>query len=431
MEILIKNIDLLSMDGKKEIEKNMNIFLKDGVIKDIYQGDKNYNVEKIIEGKDKLVMPGLINAHTHLGMSILRNYADDLPLHEWLTEAIWPIEAKLTEDDIYWSSLLSMLEMVESGTTTFSDMYFFMDKVADGLEVVKMRGVLARGMGEEDDEKLNQEKFDEVRKLYKAYNNKFDGRIKVMVGPHAPYTCGKTFLKDSISLAKELNTGIHIHLSETEKEVEESYEKHGMSPIEYAKELGMFDVHTLAAHCTHLSDKDIEILRDEGVYPVNNPGSNLKLAGGFARVKDMLDAKIPVSLGTDGSSSNNNLNMFEEINLAALINKAINKDATAVSAYEALEMATINGAKALGLEDEIGSIVVGKKADLIIIDLDKTHLYPRHNLISSLAYSAQASDVDTVIINGDIIMENRKFNNIDVDKIIDEVEKIQQRLIKN
>lgn len=416
------------MDGRDEIRQNMNIFIENNKIADIFSGDKNISADRIIDGENKLAMPGLINAHTHIGMSVFRNYADDMPLHEWLTQAIWPIEGKLTADDIYWASMLSIVEMIESGTTTFSDMYFFMDEVARAVGETGIRGVLARGLADEQDPVKNQLKLDEVRKMYEDFNNKFDGRIKVMVGPHAPYTCGTEFLKNCVFLAKDLNTGLHIHLSETKKEVLDSLDEHEMSPIKYADSIGIFDVHTLAAHCVVLSEEDLDILREKNVFPVNNPGSNLKLASGFAKVDDMLRMGIPVALGTDGSSSNNNLNMFEEINLAAIVNKALTGDATAVDAYSALEMATINGAKALGLEDEIGSIELGKKADIILLDLNKSHLHPRNNLISALAYSAQASDVDSVIVDGKIIMENRKFNNLDLNKIFRESERVIKEL---
>ncbi len=424
MNILIKNITLVPMDGKDEILSNMNILIENDKIKDIFKDDKDLKVDKIIDGKNKLLMPGLINSHTHTGMSIFRNYADDLPLHEWLNVAIWPLEAKLVAEDVYWASKLSIVEMIQSGTTTFSDMYFFMDETAKAVGETGIRSVLSRGIADENDPIKNAAKFDEVRKMHKDWHNAFDGRIKVMVGPHAPYTCGTDFLKECVSVAKELNTGIHIHLSETKKEVEDSFEIHELSPIEYAKEIGIFDVHTLAAHCVVLSQEDIEIIRDNNVYPVNNPGSNFKLASGFAKVDEILSKGIPMALGTDSSSSNNNLNMFEEINLAALVNKSVTEDATSVSAYQALEMATINGAKALNLQDEVGSIEVGKKADMILIDLNVSHLYPRNNLISALAYSAQGSDVDTVIIDGKIVMEDKKILNIDLNEIFSQVERI-------
>lgn len=427
MGILIKNVNLIPMSEKREVIENTNIYIQDGKIVHIGEIKKELEVTRVIDGKNKVVMPGLINSHTHLGMSLLRNFADDLPLHDWLTKKIWPIEAKLTSKDIYWGSLLSMVEMIQGGTTAFCDMYFSMEEVGKGLEESGIRGVLTRGLIEEQGQ--SQIKLNETKELYKNWHGKGNGRIKVMVAPHAPYTCSPDFLLEALNLAKELDTGIHIHLSETKKEVEDSFNIHGKSPIRHVYDLGIFEVPTIAAHCVHVDDEDIEIMKEKNVSPVNNPSSNLKLASGFAPVEKMLKRGIPVALGTDGFSSNNNLNMFEEINLAAIINKAVNMDAVSVPAKSALEMATINGAKALQWHNEIGSIEVGKRADMILIDMDKPHLYPQHNIISSLAYSVQASDVDTVIVDGKIIMEKREIKTLDVEKIKFMVEKHTKDLI--
>lgn len=290
-----------------------------------------------------------------------------------------------------------------------------------------MRGVLTRGLIEEKDNP--NLKLDETRDLFNNWNGKANGRIKVMVAPHSPYTCSPEFILKTMELAKDLNTGIHIHLSETKKEVEDSFNLFGKSPIKHVYDLGLLDFHTIAAHCVHVDEDDIEMIYEKNVYPINNPGSNLKLASGFAPVDKMLKKGIKVALGTDGSSSNNNLNMFEEINLAAIVNKAVNLDAISVPAYNAIEMATVNGAEALGWGKEIGSIGEGKKADLVLIDLDKPHLYPRHNMISALAYGVQASDVDTVIVDGNILMEKRIVKTLDVEKIKFMAEKLAKDLV--
>ena len=427
MNLLIKNITIVPMDGKEEVCKNTNIYVEGDKITHIGELKEDIKVDRIIDGKNKVAIPGLINAHTHIGMSLLRNYADDLPLHEWLTQKIWPVEANLTAEDIYWGSLLSMVEMIQSGTTTFCDMYFFMDEVGRGLEEAGIRGVLTRGLIEEQGKE--EEKLNDTRNLYNNWNGKADGRIKVMVAPHAPYTCSPAYLEQIIALAQELNTGIHTHLSETKKEVEDSFKTFGKSPIKHVYDLGLFKLPTVAAHCVHVSDEDIEILKDNNVSPVNNPSSNLKLASGFAPVDKMLKKGVNVALGTDGSSSNNNLNMFEEIHLAAIVNKAVNMDAISVPAIAALKMATINGAKALLWDKEIGSIEIGKKADIVLMDMDKPHLYPLHNIVSSLAYSAQGSDVDTVIVDGNILMENREIKTLDVEKIIFNADKSAKSLI--
>ncbi|MCR2044659.1 amidohydrolase [Anaerosalibacter massiliensis] len=429
MGILIKNVTLLPMGKEKEPVENTNIYIVDNQIEHIGYLRGDIKVDRVIDGNGKVALPGLINAHTHIAMSLLRNYADDVPLHEWLTQKIWPVEANLKAEDIYWGSMLSIVEMIQSGVTCFSDMYFFMDEVGKAVEESGIRGVLSRGLIEEDSEKINNEKLEDTKKLYNNWHGKADGRIKVMVAPHAPYTCGPDYLKRIMNLANELGAGIHVHLSETRKEVEESFYKFNKSPIKHVYDLGLFKYPTLAAHCVHVSDEDIEILGENNVAVVNNPGSNLKLASGFAPVQKMLDKGICVALGTDGSSSNNNLNMFEEINLAALINKGVLKEATSVPAIKAIEMGTINGAKALNWDKEIGSIEVGKKADLILIDMEKPHLYPKHNVVSAIAYSCQASDVDTVIVNGKIIMEGYEIRTIDVEKVMYNAERCAKDLI--
>ncbi|HSH35577.1 amidohydrolase [Schnuerera sp.] len=427
MSLLIKNITVVPMDGKDEVLESTNIYIEDDKIIDIGNIKEDINATRIIDGTNKVAIPGLINAHTHIGMSLLRNYADDLPLHEWLTQKIWPVEAKLTGEDVYWGSLLSMVEMIQSGTTAFCDMYFFMDEVGKGLEQSGMRGVLTRGIVEETGKE--KEKLDDTKELYNNWNGKENGRIKVMVAPHAPYTCSPDYLEDIMDLAYELDTGIHIHLSETKKEVEDSFKTYGKSPIKHVYDLGLFKLPTIAAHCVHVDELDIKILRENNVNPVNNPSSNLKLASGFAPIDEMLKYGINLSLGTDGSSSNNNLNMFEEIHLASIVNKAVNMDAISVPAITVLKMATINGAKALLWDKEIGSIEIGKKADIILIDMDKPHLYPRHNIISSLTYSVQGSDVDTVIVDGNIIMEKREIKTLDVEKIMYNAEKVAKDLV--
>lgn len=426
MNLLIKGVTLLPMDGKEEVIKNTNIYIEGNRIAHIGELQKDLKVDRVIDGKNKVAMPGLINAHTHIAMSLLRNYADDLPLQEWLTQKIWPQEAKLVANDVYWGSLLSMVEMIQSGTTTFLDMYFFMEEVGRGIEESGMRGVLTRGIIEEKG--LEKEKLDYTRNLYNEWNGR-DGRIKVMVAPHAPYTCSPSYLKDILDLAVELDAGIHIHLSETKKEVDDSFSEYGKSPVKHVYDLGLFKQPTVAAHCVHVDDEDIKILKGNNVSVVYNPSSNLKLASGFAPIDKILKSGINIALGTDGSSSNNNLNMFEEIHIASIVNKAVNMDAESVKAYDAIKMATINGAKALGWSNEIGSIEVNKKADIILIDLDKPHLCPIHNVVSALAYSAQGSDVDTVIVDGKVIMEKREIKTLDIEKIMYNAQKLADNLI--
>ncbi len=425
MKLLLKNADIITVNNKKEVLKNTNIGIENDLIKFIGEVPKDFEPNNIIDCKGKVVMPGLCNSHTHVSMSLLRNYANDLPLFQWLSEKIWPIEDKFNENHVYWGSMLSIAEMIKSGTTSFSDMYFFMEEVAKAVDETGVRGVLSRGMMGESAK--GDQRFDELRSLYKNYNGAANGRITVMAGPHAPYTCSDEYLKSVMDIASELNVPIHIHLSESRGEVEESIKKYGKSPIEHMEELGLFKFKTLAAHCVHLSDNDINILKSNNVSVANNPGSNLKLGNGFAPVKKLLDKGVNVALGTDGASSNNNQNMFEEMNLASIINKAVCEDTTVVPAIKAIEMGTVNGALAMNLNN-VGAVEAGKKADLIVVDFNKPHLYPNLDMVSSIVYSAQGSDVSHVIVNGKVLMDNYELKTIDIEKVIYNVEKITKDL---
>lgn len=427
MNILIKNATVLTMSEEDKLMENTNITIEKGKIKSIGSVPEDFVAEKVIDGTNKLVMPGLVNAHTHIAMSLFRNFADDLPFWTWLQDRIIPREEKLIPEHVYWGSMLSIAEMIRFGVTSFADMYFFMDEVAKAVEETGIRASLSIGLSDSGNQ---EQKIKAVKEFYDNWHGKANGRITVMAGPHAPYSCGPSFLSKVIDMASEKKMGIHIHLSESKKEIEDSYELRGKSPIKHVYDLGLLDLPTLAAHCVHLSDEDIDILAEKKVSVANNPGSNLKLGNGFARIEDMLKKGINVGLGTDGSASNNNLNMFEEINLAALINKGYTGDTTSIPAGTAVKMATINGAKALGIDEEVGTIEVGKRADIIMLDLNKPHFYPRYNLVASLAYSAQGSDVETVIVDGKVLMENYELKTIDLEKVMFNAEKSAKALIK-
>lgn len=427
MNILIKNAYIITMNEKEEVLENADLAIENDRIKYVGKVPSDFKADKIIDGSKKAVLPGLINAHTHMAMSLFRNYADDLPLHEWLTQKIWPIEDKLTGEDVYYGTMLSIVESIKSGVTCFSDMYFFMDDTAKAALESGIRARLAWGMiGVRADD---DSRFDITKKFYNDWQGKGDGRITVMAGPHAPYTCSPEYLKRVADFAKEMNLSVHIHLSESKREVEENYEKFGKSPIKHVYDLGIFDVPVTAAHCVHLSDEDIDILKEKNVSVVYNPGSNMKLGNGFAPVVKLLQKGVNVALGTDGSSSNNNVNMFEEINLSAILNKGLTGNPTVVPAMEALKMATINGAKALCMDKELGSIEKNKKADIIIVDMNKPHFYPIHDVVSSMVYTAQGSDVETVIINGNIVMENYEIKTVDLENLYYNVERCIKRLI--
>lgn len=420
MNIHIKNImSVVPMTEKNYVLEDVNIYIKDKNIFHIGDELKDFNSDKVIDGSNMVALPGLVNTHTHLAMTLFRNYADDMKLEDWLFKKIFPLEDKLTGEDVYYGSKLGLIEMIKSGTTCFLDMYFFVEDTLKVINEAKIRACISRGLtsGEGEDSKIQ-----EVRDLYEKYND-YDGRIKIMVGPHAVYTCSEDFLKKCLNLTKELNTRLHIHLNESKNEVEESLKAHGKSPIEWVDSLGLLEVPTIAAHCVWLNENDMNILKDKNVNVAHNPVSNLKIASGIANIYKMQKEGINVCLGTDGAASNNNLNMFKDLNIASLLSKGLNLEPIATTAYETLEMATINGAKALGLEDLIGTLEVGKEADIILVDFNKPHLKPKNNVISSLVYSASGSDVDTVIVKGNVLMENRKmkvFDEVDTIKEIDE-----------
>ena len=427
MNILIKNAKVLVYENGKLLTKDADIAIKGNKISQIEKIKADSGFQKIIDASNMLAMPGLINTHTHLSMVLFRNYADDMPLFDWLTKKIWPLEAKLTNEAIYKGSILGIAELIKSGVTGFLDMYFFADETIKAALETGVRVYIARGLTDEEEGKEVQ--LNETRRLFNEYHNQ-EGRVKIYAGPHAPYTCSPRYLKKVIELAKELDIGIHIHLAETKKEVDECIEKWGKTPIKHVFDLGLFERPTIAAHCVHLNDEDIEILAKSNVSVAHNPTSNLKLASGFAPVEKMLKAGVNVTLGTDGASSNNNLNMFEEMHLASIMHKALNYDAVSVPAESVIKMATINGAKALGIQDELGTLEVGKKADIILIDLRKPHLVPLNNPLSAICYSAQSSDVHTVIVDGKILMENYELKTIDIEKAMHDAEDAARKLIR-
>jgi 5-methylthioadenosine/S-adenosylhomocysteine deaminase len=385
---------------------------------------KDFMPDRIIEAAGKVALPGLINAHTHAAMTLFRSYADDLPLMEWLEKRIWPLEAKLTPEDVYWGTQLSILEMLKAGITTFADMYFFMDRVAQAVQESGMRASLSRGItgGRRGTEALR-----ETEALAKQWHGFDEGRITIMLGPHAPYTCPPDFLRDVIFKAKQLELGIHIHLAETADEVQTIKKHYRKRPVELMEEVGLFQVPVVAAHCVHLEPHEIKILSDYNVKVVHNPESNMKLASGIAPVPEMLAAGITVALGTDGAASNNNLDLFGEMRAAALLHKVNKLDPTVINSYQALQMATKAGAQALGLAD-VGILKEGYKADIILVDFEKPHLYPHHDVIAHLVYAIQGSDVDTVMVDGRILVENGQVLTLDEQEIYQKIRECSQRL---
>ncbi|HHY00543.1 MAG TPA: amidohydrolase family protein [Methanothermobacter sp.] len=405
--ILIKNSIIVDEDVRRG-----SVLIEDDKIVDITRKGST-GADEVIDADGKVLIPGLVNTHTHLPMSLMRGLADDLPLDKWLNDHVWPVESNLEGEHCYAGALLSALEMIKSGTTTCNDMYFFMDEVAQAIDESGIRGLLCHGMIDLFDEDKRKEEYKETLRIIKKCHNTADGRVQVSLGPHTPYTCSPELLNWVRKKADENGLKIHIHVSETEKEVEDSLNDRKKRPFEYLEDLNFLGPDVIAAHSVWLSGAEIALINDNDVKISHNPLSNMKLASGISPVSDMLANGICVSLGTDGVASNNNLDLFQEMKTSSLLQKVRTLDPTVLPASKVLEMATINGATALGMEKETGTIEVGKKADMVLIDMNAPHLTPYRNPISHLVYSAEGKDVNTVICNGEILMLEKEVLALD------------------
>ncbi len=425
MGILLKNIKAIVPEGNEDVVKTTSIFIEGDKIVGIGTEPSGFKADKVIEGEDKLAIPGLINCHTHSYMAFMRNIADDLSFMDWLFGRIDPIEQKMSDEDTYWGACLAIIEMMKSGTTCFNDMMMNIKQTTKAIKESGMRAVMCRGLvgSAEDDGGRIDQTYEEMEFC------KDCDRITFKFGPHAPYTCTEDYFRRVSDEAKKAGIGIHVHLSESVSEIEGCAKDHGCSPIEMADRNGLFDVPCVAAHCVQVDDKDMDILAKKGVSVVSNPASNMKLGNGFAPIPEMMAKGINVCLGTDGAASNNSLNMFHEMSLMALIHKGTHKTPECVGAKDVFKMATINGAKALSLDKEIGSLEVGKKADIAILDLNNPSLMPNNNLIAGLSYSANGSEVDTVIIDGKVTMEGRKILTMDEKLVYSKVNDIIKRIM--
>lgn len=422
-KLLLKNIELLDTPNG---EANV-IAVEDGKISYIGKDlPDSFAADEIIDGKGMLATAGMVNTHGHVSMTLLRSYADDMALMDWLENKIWPIEAKMNAKDIYWGAMLGIAEMLKSGTTCFADMYCFMDDVARAVAETGIRANLSRGLiglAPDKDDKLAENT--QLVKDWQGYDN---GRIRITYGPHAPYTCPVEYLQKVIEAAQANNAEIQMHLCETKGEVENCIKEHGVTPIKLMDQLGMFEQGTIAAHCVYLTEDDMDIMAAKNVRVAHNPQSNLKLASGIAPVARMLEKGICVGLGTDGASSNNNLDMLEECRAAAMLHKTTTLNPLAVPAAQAWDMATVNGAQVLGF-DELGKLSVGQQADIVLWNMHKPYWYPRHNKLSLLVYAANSSDADTVIVNGKVVLQNGSMTLFDEEKIYAEANLRAQKLL--
>lgn len=431
VDILIYGCTILPMGGGVDVIEDGAIAIKDGKIVFVGKHESATGIitDERINAKGKAALPGLINCHTHVAMTLFRGLAEDKALDVWLREAIWPLEAKLTRDDVYVGALLGCLEMLKSGTTCFADMYFYEDAVARAVSESGLRAVLAEGIIGAEDKMRGEKMLNASVSFAKAFNGYADGRVKAMLGPHAAYSCSPELLMKVRDEASELGVGVHIHLAESAELFKEYEKRYSCGEVEFLDRLGFFRGHVLAAHCINLSQGDRYILAERGVNAVYVPIANMKLGLNTAKVKELIDLGINTALGTDGPASNNSLDMFETMKFGALLQKFIYQKPEVLSADEVLRMATINGAKALGLEKVVGSLEIGKKADIILIDLSRPHLRPLHNVYASILYSAKGSDVDTVIVDGKILMENRIVKTLNEQLVVEKAEKHASELL--
>lgn len=432
MNIQIKNI-LAILPGETKDErftvKTTDVYVKGDKIASVGDAPEGFQADKTIDGTDRLLIPGLINAHTHSYMSFMRNCADDLSFMDWLFGRVDPIEQKMTDEDAYWGASLAILEMMRCGTTCFNDMQMNIMQTTRAAKESGMRAVISRGLVGSGNDEAGQTRLAQAYEERDAFKD--CSRLTFRLGPHAPYTCDEAFLRIVAEEAAKEQMGIHMHLSESKTEIENCKKDYGCSPIGLAERAGLFEFPFIAAHCVQIDEKDIDILKKHDVSVVTCPASNMKLGNGFAPVPEMTEKGINVCIGTDGAASNNTLNLIHEMSLVTLIHKGTHASPQCISAEDAFAYATINGAKALSLEKETGSIEAGKKADLAILNLNTPSMRPVNNPLASLSYSANGSEVETVIIDGEITMENREIKTMDEERILFETQKIMDNIRKS
>lgn len=425
MKTLIKRCNLISINENREkYEENIDILIEDKKIVKI-EKDIKEKADKTIDATGKIIMPGLINTHSHISMSIFRETVDGYKTQDWLKEKIWPMEDKLQEEDIYWATLLSCIEMIKTGTTTVNDMYFMTDKIIEaalksGIRLQTTRTLM--GYEEKDEERIKE--LEELIERYKQDTISFN------VGIHGLYTSNEKYVKKCIQFAREKKLPVHMHFCENQQEREDIKKAYNVkSPVEVINR-DFSETHNILAHSVKLNIEDIKQLKKTNSYISHCPISNLKLGCGVAKIEEMLENDICVSLGTDGQGSGSNLDMFETMKFTALLQKGINENPEVLPAYEVLKMATINGAKALRLDKEIGSIEVGKKADIIMLNLDGILTQPINNVFAEIVYNAKGTNVEMTIINGNIVMENGKIDGIEENEIINKCNDIIKRISK-
>lgn len=432
-DILIHDAMVLSMDEERRFFENGSVAVSGDEILDVGPAEElegNYQARRTIDGRNKILMPGLVNVHTHAPMNIYRGAADDLPLREWLYDHIFPLEAAFSSklENLKAGMRLAIAEMLLSGTTMFKDMYFFTDELAAVVAETGMRAMLSEAVF--DNATPSNGGGDKTLDYIDATIRNWQQHplVRQGVAAHAAYTVSPELIVKAKDLARKHDTMFSIHLSENQWEVDTIRAMYGVTPVKHLENLGVLDRQTLAIHCVILSDEDIAILANTHTGVAHSPQCNMKLANGAAPVPDLLKKGVHVGVGTDGVASNNDLDMFDEIRSMSLLHKLTSNSTTVLNAREAIEMATITGAKAIGYDDRIGSLEKGKKADMIMLNLDKPHSKPFYNVYSSLVYSLRSSDVETVIVNGQVLVDQRQLQRMDLSAVYEDIERIAQEI---
>jgi len=424
VDLIVSRGIVVTMDGSRAIVQDGSVAVRGDSIVAVgprAEVEAKYKAAQTIDAHHALVLPGFVNGHTHVPMTLFRGLHDDVTLNDWLYKYIFPAEAKnVNEDFVRWGTRLAAAEQIRSGVTTFADMYYFEDAVAEETKAAGMRGILGETFIDfpAPDNKSNAEMLAYTEKFLKRWQN--DPLIHAAPAPHSIYTCSKKTLQDAAALARKYHAPILIHMSEMKKEFDDSMKQNGMSPVQYMEKIGLLGPDVVGAHCIFVDEADWKLLKDRGVGCVHNPSSNMMIASGVSPVPEMRAAGVAVGLGTDGpAGSNNDLDLMEEIDLAAKLAKIHKMDPLALNAKAVVEMATIDGARAIHLEKEIGSLEPGKKADLILISLDEPNGVPMYDVYAQIAYSLKGSDVKTVVIGGRVVMRDHKLLTIDEPKVLE------------
>jgi 5-methylthioadenosine/S-adenosylhomocysteine deaminase len=420
--LLIENVDLLTLDDQDRVLRNSTLAIDGKTIVGVGAVPRDFVADETIGGAHHVALPGWFNAHTHAAMTFQRGYAEDLDIVRWFNEHIWVMESALTEEDVYWGAALAACEMIRGGTVAFADHYFWMPQVQRVVQESGLKALLGWCVfGSDFAAEMGPTTLELTADFVSEFQDSANGRVKTILAPHSPYISSARFLERAAGVARTLGVGCHIHVAETREQFDNSLQQYGKTPVAYLAALGIFDNPSIAAHAIYLDEGDIEILHQKHVTVAQCPKTHLKLAMGTTRVPDLLRAGVNVALGTDGAPSNNDLDMLEVTRLATLIQKHDRQDATLLPSMQVLKLATQNGARALGFPNS-GMLREGADADLILLDFDRPHLVPRHDLAANVVHSARAGDVAYVIVDGKVLLRRGELTTLDEAKIMREVE---------